>query len=248
MRIVADLHVHTIASGHGYSTVLENVQVAKRKGLLALGIADHTPSMPGGPSVLYFEARGHFPREVQGIRLYFGAEVDIVDAEGHLDLPDRILRRLDFAIVSFHPQVFPGGSKEANTQALLRALEHPFVDIVAHPGNPRYPLDYETVVRVAAQLGKVIEVNNSSFLVSRKGSEANCRLIAQLVRSYGGTIIVSSDAHFCEEVGEFGEALRMLKEVDFPEERIVNASWESLEKFLREAAQRREEQHVFPGH
>jgi putative hydrolase len=103
MEIVADLHVHTIASGHGYSTVLENVQVAKRKGLLVLGVADHTPSMPGGPSPLYFEARGHFPREVLGVRLYFGAEVDIVDEEGHLDLPERILRRLDFVIVSPSP-------------------------------------------------------------------------------------------------------------------------------------------------
>lgn len=248
MRIIADLHVHTVASGHGYSTVLENVQVARRKGLIALGIADHTPSMPGGPSALYFEARGHFPQEVNGIRLYFGAEVDIVDAEGRLDLPDRILRRLDFTIVSFHPQVFQGGSKEVNTQALVRALEHPFVDIVAHPGNPRYPLEYEKVVDTVVKLGKVIEVNNSSFLVSRKGSEENCRLIAQLVKSCGGMVIVSSDAHFCEEVGEFGEALRMLEEIGFPEERIVNASWENLEEFLKNAAQRREKPDVLSAH
>ncbi|MEN3203034.1 MAG: phosphatase [Atribacterota bacterium] len=248
MRIVADLHVHTVASGHGYSTVFENVQVAKQKGLLALGIADHTPSMPGGPSFLYFEARGHFPKEVLGVRLYFGAEVDIRDAEGNLDLPDRILRRLDFALVSFHPQVFSGGSKEVNTQAFIKALEHPLVDVVAHPGNPRYPLDYEKVVEAAVRLGKVIEVNNSSFLVSRKGSRENCRFIAQLVQSFGGMVIVSSDAHFCMEVGEFGEALRMLEEIGFPEEQVVNASWENLEKFLQRAAQRREEYRVLSDH
>uniref|UniRef100_A0A7V3YLX5 Phosphatase n=1 Tax=Candidatus Caldatribacterium californiense TaxID=1454726 RepID=A0A7V3YLX5_9BACT len=239
MEIVADLHVHTIASGHGYSTILENVQVAKRKGLLALGIADHTPSMPGGPSPLYFEARGHFPREVLGVRLYFGAEVDIVDEEGHLDLPERILRRLDFVIVSLHPQVFQGGPREVNTRALLRALEHPLVDIVAHPGNPRYSLDYAEVVTRAVQLGKVIEINNSSFSVSRRGSEENCRLIAQEVKSRGGWVVVSSDAHFCEEVGEFGEALRLLENVGFPAERIVNASLKNLEDFFERVAQRR---------
>jgi len=239
MEIVADLHVHTIASGHGYSTILENVQVAKRKGLLALGIADHTPSMPGGPSPLYFEARGHFPREVLGVRLYFGAEVDIVDKEGHLDLPERILRRLDFVIVSLHPQVFQGGSREVNTRALLRALEHPLVDIVAHPGNPRYPLDYAEVVTRAVQLDKVIEINNSSFSVSRRGSEENCRLIAQEVKSRGGWVVVSSDAHFCEEVGEFDEALRLLEDVGFPTERIVNASLKNLEDFFEMVAQRR---------
>ncbi|WP_017872397.1 PHP domain-containing protein [Candidatus Caldatribacterium saccharofermentans] len=239
MEIIADLHVHTIASGHGYSTILENVQVAKRKGLLALGIADHTPSMPGGPSPLYFEARGHFPREVLGVRLYFGAEVDILDEEGHLDLPERILRRLDFVIVSLHPQVFQGGSREVNTRALLRALEHPLVDIVAHPGNPRYPLDYAEVVGRAVRLGKVIEINNSSFSVSRRGSEENCRLIAQEVKSRGGWVMVSSDAHFCEEVGEFGEALRLLEDVGFPRERIVNASLKNLEDFFERVAQRR---------
>lgn len=244
IRIIADLHVHTVASGHGYSTVFENLQIARQKGLLALGIADHTPSMPGGPSPLYFEARGHFPKEALGVRLYFGAEVDIRDAEGHLDLADRILRRLDFAFVSFHPQVFSGGSKEVNTRALIKALEHPFVDIVAHPGNPRYPLNYEEVVEAVVRLGKVIEVNNSSFSVSRKGSEENCRLIVQLVKDLGGMIIVSSDAHFCAEVGEFGEALRMLEEISFPEERIINASWEALEKFLQEAMRRREKYRV----
>lgn len=247
MKIVADLHVHTIASGHGYSTVLENVWVAKRKGLLAIGIADHTPSMPGGPSLLYFEAKGHFPREVEGVRLCFGAEVDVVDEEGHLDLPDRVLRRLDFVIVSFHPQVFKGGSKETNTSALLRAIENPNVQIVAHLGNPRYPLFYEKVVEAAVALGKVIEINNSSFAISRKGSEENCRLIAREIKSRDGWIVVSSDAHFCEEVGEFGKALHMLEDVGFPEERIINASWENFEGFLLRIAQGRGEGSWLPS-
>lgn len=248
MKIVADLHVHTVASGHGYSTILENVEVAKRKGLLALGIADHTPSMPGGPSLLYFEARGHFPREIGGVHVYFGAEVDIVDREGRLDLPERVLSRLDFAIVSFHPQVFKGESREENTLALLRALENPFVDIVAHPGNPRYPLDYERVVDAAVRLEKAIEINNSSFFVSRKGSKENCRFIAREVKSRGGWIVVSSDAHFCEEVGEFGEALRMLEEIGFPEEQVINASWENFERFLEKVTQRRKEYNARSAH
>ena len=238
-RIWGDLHVHTVASGHGYSTVLENARVALRKGLRILGVADHSPSMPGGPSPLYFEAKGHFPREIEGVRIYFGAEVDIVDFDGKLDLEDRILRKLDFVIVSFHPQVFRGGSREENTDALLRALENPFVDIVAHPGNPRFPLDYNKLVEEAVGQGKILEINNSSFSVSRKGSKENCMVIAQEVEKRKGWVIVSSDAHFCEEVGEFGEALAMLREARFSEERILNASYENLVEFL-ENPQRRE--------
>jgi putative hydrolase len=195
--------------------------------------------MPGGPSPLYFEAKGHFPREIEGVRIYFGAEVDVVDFDGKLDLEDRILRKLDFVIVSFHPQVFRGGSREENTDALLRALENPFVDIVAHPGNPRFPLDYNKLVEEAVGRGKILEINNSSFSVSRKGSKENCMVIAQEVEKRKGWVIVSSDAHFCEEVGEFEEALAMLREARFSEERILNASYENLVQFL-ENPQRRE--------
>ncbi|MDI3478960.1 MAG: putative hydrolase [Candidatus Atribacteria bacterium] len=235
MHIVGDLHVHTLASGHAYSTVLENVQVAKRKGLKVLGIADHGPSMPGGPDPLYFEARGHFPREVNGCRIFFGVEVDILDFEGNLDLEEKVLRKVDYAIAAFHPQVFKGGNREDNTKALLRVLKNPLVNIIAHPGNPRYPLDYERIVEEAVSNDKIIEINNSSFSVSRKGSLENCRLIAVEVMKRGGTIILSSDAHFCEEVGDFSFALAMLKEIGFPEDKVVNADLGRLEAFLEKS-------------
>ncbi len=240
-KLWGDLHVHTIASGHGYSTVWENALIARAKGLRILGIADHSPSMPGGPSFMYFEAKGHFPSQIEGVRLYFGVEVDIVDKSGKLDLDDHILRRLDYAIVSFHPQVFRGGSREENTDTLLRALENPWVDIIAHPGNPRFPLDYKKVVGEAVARGKILEINNSSFSVSRKGSKENCMRIAQEVMEQGGWVIVSSDAHFCQEVGEFTEALKMLQEVNFSVERILNASSVTLERFLERLIQKRRE-------
>lgn len=232
LNLIGDLHTHTIASGHGYSTVMEIAQVAKRKKLEVVAITDHSPKMPGGPSPIYFEARGHFPQEIEGIKIYFGAEVDILDEGGNLALEDKLLKKLDIVIISFHPQVFSPASQEINTQALLRVLENPAVDIIAHPGNPRYPLDYERVVKEAVSRGKVIEINNSSFAVSRKGSKENCRLIAQEVKEQGGWVVVSSDAHFCEEVGEFKEARNLLEEVDFPPDRVLNCSRDTIEQFL----------------
>lgn len=232
LNLVGDLHTHTVASGHGYSTVLEIAQVAKRKKLEVVAITDHSPLMPGGPPSIYFEARGHFPLQIEGVKIYFGAEVDIVDEEGTLALEDRLLNRLDIVIVSFHPQVFPPASRDINTQALLRAIENPLVDIIAHPGNPRYPLDYEKVVEEAVNRGKVIEINNSSFAVSRKGSKENCRLIAQEVKKQGGWVVVSSDAHFCEEVGEFREARNLLEEIGFSSHQVLNSTKDNIERFL----------------
>ena len=158
LNLVGDLHTHTVASGHGYSTVMEIAQVAKRKtGVVA--ITDHSPEMPGGPLPIYFESHGHFPREIAGVKIYFGVEADILDEKGNLALDEKLLKKLDIVIVSFHPQIFPPASREINTQALLRAIENPLVDIIAHPGNPRYPLDYERVVEAAVSRGKVIEIN-----------------------------------------------------------------------------------------
>ncbi len=232
LNLVGDLHTHTVASGHGYSTVMEIAQVAKRKKLEVVAITDHSPEMPGGPLPIYFESHGHFPREIAGVKIYFGVEADILDEKGNLALDEKLLKKLDIVIVSFHPQIFPPASREINTQALLRAIENPLVDIIAHPGNPRYPLDYERVVEAAVSRGKVIEINNSSFTITRRGSRENCRLIAQEVKRQGGWVAVSSDAHFCEDVGEFREAQNLLEEIDFPPHRVLNSTKGNVEQFL----------------
>ncbi len=237
--VIGDLHVHTVASGHAYSTVLENATVALEKGLTVLGVADHGPSMPGGPPAIYFEARGHFPRQIEEVRVFFGAEVDIIDENGNLDLPPHVLKKLDYAIVSFHPQVYSGGSREENTRILLQALSNPLVDIVAHAGNPRYPLDYRVVVREAVAQGKIFEINNSSFAVSRKGSSDNCRAIAQEILHCGGELVVSSDAHFCHEIGEYKHALDLLSSIHFPCERILNVHENRLLQFLEYRKERK---------
>ncbi len=206
LNLVGDLHTHTVASGHGYSTVMEIAQVAKRKKLEVVAITDHSPEMPGGPLPIYFESHGHFPREIAGVKIYFGVEADILDEKGNLALDEKVVEKAGYCDCFFSSSNFSSCFPRDKYQALLRAIENPLVDIIAHPGNPRYPLDYERVVEAAVSRGKVIEINNSSFTITRRGSRENCRLIAQEVKKQGGWVAVSSDAHFCETVGEFKEA------------------------------------------
>ena len=66
--------------------------------------------------------------------------------------------------------------------------------IISHPGNPRYPIDIPAVA-AAAKYEVALELNNSSFTHSRKGSEANCRTIAAAVRDAGGWLALGSDSH-----------------------------------------------------
>ena len=54
MKALIDLHCHSIASGHAYSTIEENLAQARNKGRKIVGVADHAPSMQGGPNIFYF--------------------------------------------------------------------------------------------------------------------------------------------------------------------------------------------------
>ena len=52
MKYIIDTHTHTVASGHAYSTLIENAKAASAKGLKALAVTDHGVAMPGGPHML----------------------------------------------------------------------------------------------------------------------------------------------------------------------------------------------------
>ena len=69
MQFVADLHVHTVASGHAYSTVAEIARVAADKGLALIALTDHGPAMPGGPHAYHFSNQTAIPDVLFGLRV-----------------------------------------------------------------------------------------------------------------------------------------------------------------------------------
>ena len=95
---VLDLHTHTIASGHAYNTLREMAKAASDKGLSVLGITEHAPKMPGTCHSFYFHNLKTVPRELYGIRLLLGSEVNIMDFEGNIDLEERDLKGMDIII------------------------------------------------------------------------------------------------------------------------------------------------------
>jgi putative hydrolase len=233
-RLKADLHVHTISSGHGYSTVREICEAASERGLELVGIADHGPAMPGGPHLYHFTNLVVLPRVISGVRVLRSAECNILDAEGNLDIRDQALDALDVVHAGLHPFCgYEGRTVEENTEAVLGAIRSGKVDILVHPGNPWFPLDYRTVVEAAASNGVLIEVNNSSFTVIRKGSEKNCRQILTHARRIGAKVCVGSDSHDASLVGTFGHALALIDEVGIDEGLIVNRSADAVLGFLK---------------
>jgi putative hydrolase len=228
----ADLHVHTLASGHAYSTLDEIAREAAGKGLRLVGMTDHGPALPGGPHSYHFAALRFVPESLHGVRILRGVEANILEG-GRLDLADEILGSLDLVMAGFHEECgFDGRGAFANTRALLAVLEYSRVKVIAHPGNPAFPLDYEAVARRAAETGTALEINNSSFVLSRKGSEGNCLAIARLCARFGTPVTLGSDAHIAQGVGEFAAALSVVQRAGIPWEQVVNRTRESTLAFL----------------
>lgn len=231
MKILADLHVHTIASGHAYSTIGEIAAAAAAKRMELVAITDHGPAMPGGPHEYYFGNLRVLPRQMNGVSILRGAEVNIMNEEGGLDLRDVYLKRLDLVLAGLHNVCMEPLCRERNTRALVNALKNPYVDIVVHPGNPDFPIAMEDVVRTAKEQGKALEINNSSFLV-RRGSTEPCAEIARLARQYDVLVSISSDAHVASDVGELTIALDVAMKAGIPENNILNLTAGRVERFL----------------
>lgn len=236
MNILVDVHTHTNVSTHAYSTLEENIRQAKKIGLEAVAMTNHAPGMPDSPHVWHFiNAAKNIPRDIEGVKVLFGAEVDILDEDGSVDLPPDVLSSLDVVIASMHRDTFNPQTRKIHTQAYLNVLDNPFIDIIGHSGSPDYEYNIDTVLAKAKKEGKMIEINNNSHLI-RKGNIENCMKIAKKCAEMGVYVVVGSDAHCSYNVGNFEEAVSMLDAINFPTELIANLN---LEKFLNVLRQRK---------
>lgn len=237
-RIEVDAHTHTVMSGHAWSTLQENCAAAKEKDMRAICMTDHGSRMKGTGTIWAPWSFSQLPQEISGVRVYAGMEFNLWDVEGHLDdYAASAFEHIRFGIASMHKNVMPVLTREAHTEAYIRAMDHACVDLIGHPGIPSYPIEEETLVRAAAQAGRLIEINNNSF-AARPGCDETCRKIAKLCMKYDVRVCVDSDAHFSANIGEVPRAMTMLDEIGFPPELIVNLTFERFSAYIREREER----------
>lgn len=225
-KFLVDLHTHTIASGHAYSTFKENIDYARETGLLLLGISDHSPKMPYSTNDFYFINVNIIPRQFGDLRLLVGAELNIMDENGTVDLEKRFLDRIDYAIASMHPPCISPKNMDydKNTMAFINAVKNPYVKIIGHPCDPRYPFDIKKVVQTAIDNNTLLEVNNASYNKNngRAGGEAITVEMLKECKKQGMPIVLGSDAHFYSLIGDFSRAKAVCDEAEFPDELIIN--------------------------
>lgn len=234
MKLLCDLHTHTIASGHAYSTIKENMDFAYKKGLAAYGFSDHAPALKGAPTDLYFVNFRVIPREYKGMKIYAGVEANIIDYIGNLDISGKVYERVDYIIASLHTLCIPPGNLEQNMSAYLGAMANPYVKIIGHPDDSRYPVNYDQLVKYAIKHKVALEVNNSSLNPDsvRQGAHENIITMLTKCKEYGAYILCGTDAHICTAIGNFDAVESVLAEVDFPEELILNTDINKLSYIL----------------
>jgi DNA polymerase (family X) len=192
-----DLHTHSTESD-GKDTVRAMAEAARNAGLEYIAVTDHSQSLAMANGLDERRALAHaerirtIDRDGAGVRLLAGIECDI-KPDGTLDLADDCLAALDLVIVSVHSAF--NQDRRQMTDRILRAIEHPHVDIVGHPTGRRilsrepYPVDMDAVIAAAAKHHVALEINCQVDRLDLNDS------YAKLARDRGVRIVISSDAH-----------------------------------------------------
>ena len=236
MKVALDVHTHTIVSGHAYSTIQEMAKAAAEKGLQILGMAEHGPTIKGACDAAYFNNLSVIPEEIYGVKILVGAEINILDTYGSLDLSEKSIRKLKIRIAGIHHSCYRPDTVEENTDAVIGVMKNPLIDIISHPADGTADLDYERLVQTAKETRAMLEINNSSLSPSRgkeKAWECHKQLLT-LCKKYELMVIMGSDAHISFDVARYDHIYRLLQEVEFPEALLIidkpDLFWQRLQR------------------
>lgn len=231
--LIADLHTHSILSGHAFGTVRELAFEAAARNIKILGVTEHGPGIPGTCDPIYFRNFIDAPRNLYGVEMLYGSETNVLNS-GEVDLDQRHLNYLDYAIAGIHGLCYEDVGIVKNTDNVIRCMENPKVKFISHPDANNFPLDYKALVEGAKQYHTALEVNNSSLRKPklRPGCVENYEKMLPLCMEYGVNIIVNTDSHDPSQVGDFTLAMVLLERLEMNENLILNNDAEKLKAFL----------------
>ena len=231
-----DLQSHTKASD-GKASLKEMAQAAQDRGYEYFAITDHskyvavTQGLDAEGLAQQVEEIDRLNGQLDGIVLLKGVEVDILD-DGSLDLPDDILKELDLTICSIHSKF--DLSREKQTERIIRAMDNPYFNILAHPTGrligerAPYDVDMERVMEAAQERGCFLEVNAQPDRLDIH--DVYCKMAKEM----GLKIAISTDAHSVNELDYLRFGIGQARRGWLEAEDVLNTrSWKELKKLLK---------------
>jgi putative hydrolase len=228
-----DLHVHSIRSQCGTMTYGEIVGRARALGMRSVAITDHALAFHGNRWQFHILVK-RFPDVVEGVRVYKGIELNVVDEDGTVDMPDELLGSFDYVSVGLHSVegCFRSDDAATNTAALMAALEHnPWIDAVVHPTHRTHPLQFSQLLPAMARLEVAFEVNECGHRYGKSDPSRTAEVLGRAVLA-GVPLLSNSDAHVFHEVGADEAILDVFRRADLDPEIAVNTDADALEAFL----------------
>lgn len=230
---VADIHMHSVMSGHAFGTIRELAAQAAERDLKLIGVTEHGPGIPGTCNPIYFRNLVDAPRMLYGVEMLYGSEVNILN-DGTLDLDRRHLDCLDYAAAGIHGLCYENAGIVRNTDNTISCMKDPKVRFITHPDTDSYPVDYKALVESAKEHHVALELNNSSVRKphTRPGCRKNYEIMLSLCMEHGVPIVVNTDSHDPSAVGEFSASVKLLETIGFDENLILNNDLQKLKAFL----------------
>ena len=223
MQILADYHTHTIYS-HGKGTIEDNVKVAISKGIKTLGISDHGYKHMSYGVKKYDIARmreeiDKLNYKYKDINILLGMECNILDDKGNIDLNDSFSGYLDYVMAGYHVGSTPTSlkgvinhmdnyiikcskAKDYNTNAIINAMKNNSIFIITHPGD-KGDVYIEEIAKIAKETNTRLEVNSSHGFLNVEQ--------LKIIKPYENKLIIGSDAHVPDNVGNFKLAIENLE-------------------------------------
>lgn len=232
-KILTDLHTHTIASTHAFSTLTEMAGGAKKNGIELIAMTDHGPALPDSPHIWHFECMYRLPDYIDGVRILKGIECNILNDKGDIDYDHRYMSNLKIIIASVHSPVYIPSRKEDFLSALEGAAMNEKVGILGHVVRCSFALkesDLHPLLSLCLKNKKLVEINSSCL--ENDLYLKNTKVLIKACKKMAVPVAVNSDAHISFEVGDFSVAISLLEEEEFPEELIVNSSVEKVFEFF----------------
>ncbi len=232
MFIEADLHCHSLASTHAYSTVKELASSAYENGLKLFALTDHAPDMPDSPHIWHFNNLSVLPRTINNVMVLKGVEADLKNINGEIDLSTIDMKGIEWIVVSCHEPVIAPKSIEENTTAYINLIKrYEAVDLIGHPTTWKYPVDFDKLAKACSEYGKMLELNECSIQYKRSPVE-NCIAMLEACKKYSVKICVDTDCHFCELIGKVPIVEKLLDEINFPDELIFNKKVQTVVDYM----------------
>jgi DNA polymerase (family 10) len=233
--IRGDLQTHTTASD-GHASLKEMAEAAQDRGNAYLAITDHSSRVAVTQGLDADELRERIDEidelneTLEGFQLLKGIEIDVLE-DGTLDLPDEVLERLDLTLFAIHSHF--GLSQDKQTERIIRAMDNPHVNILAHPTGrligerPAYNVDMERVIEAALERGCFLEINAQPDRLDL--DDVYCKMAKEM----GLKLAISTDAHRVSELAYMrfgiGQARRGWLEADD----VLNTKrWDELKSIL----------------